>query len=64
MKIIINGVVIVVSGGRYNPAAQDGLPQSDGAARLPWSALGGHECRRYLNTTAPQTHPNIDQGHC
>jgi len=35
MKIIINGVVIVVSGGRYNPAAQDGLPQSDGAARLP-----------------------------
>ena len=56
--------LIVFSGWRHNPATQDGLSASDGAAGLPWSSLGRHQCRRYLNTTAPQTHPNVHQSHC
>jgi len=56
-------VLSVVSGGRHHSAAQDGMSASDSTARLPRSTLGGHECRRYFNAAAPQTHPNVDQGH-
>ena len=63
-RITTKYVVIVFSGRRHNPAAQDGLSASNSAARVPWSTLGRHECRCDSDTTAAQTHPNIDKGHC
>jgi len=56
--------VVVFSGRRHYPTAQDGLSAGDCVARLSWSALGRDECWCYPNTATPKTHPNVDQSNC